>query len=235
LKNWLNRDLSREDKVLLVLATFDAPCQVNEVKARAYDAGFKVPKSWNVSELLRRSEGKAIRTPAGWEITDAGRQHLTMLGISKIGPAAVQVALDLRAHLENIKDDDTRAFVAEAIGCYEHEFYRSAVIMSWIAAVYVLQQEVLTTHLANFNAEIKRINSKWKNAKTVDDLSLLKENEFLDRLTTLSIIGKNTKTELKQCLDLRNACGHPNSFKLGPNAVARHLEMLLLNVFEKFS
>lgn len=145
------------------------------------------------------------------------------------------MAADLRRHLTNIKDDNTRAFVEEAIGCYEHEFYRSGVIMSWVAAIYVLQQEVLLHHLTAFNVEAKRVDARWKTAKTVDDLSLMKESEFLNRLAALSIIGKNTKTELKQCLDLRNGCGHPNSFKLGPNAVARHLEMLLLNVFEKFS
>ena len=209
--------------------------RAREIRSRAYDAGLKIPESWNLSRILQRSGGKAIRTPAGWEITDAGRQHLRALGVSKISPAAVQVALDLRAHLKNIKDDDTRAFVEEAIGCYEHEFYRSAVIMSWIAAAYVLQQEVLKNHLAAFNAEAKRIDSRWKDAKTTDGLSLMKEGDFLDRLVALAIIGKNTKIELKQCLDLRNACGHPNSFKLGPNAVARHIEMQLLNVFEKFS
>jgi len=43
------------------------------------------------------------------------------------------------------------------------------------------------------------------------------------------------KAELKQCLDRRNGCGHPNSLKIGPNTVAHHLEILLLNVFNKFS
>jgi hypothetical protein len=62
----------------------------------------------------------------------------------------------------------------------------------------------------------------------------MKESELLDRVAALSILGKNVKEELKKCLDLRNACGHPNSLKIGPNAVANHLEILLLNVFNRF-
>jgi hypothetical protein len=63
----------------------------------------------------------------------------------------------------------------------------------------------------------------------------MKEGEFLDRLVAISLIGKNVKAELKQCLDRRNGCGHPNSLKIGPATVAHHLEILLLNVFQPFS
>jgi len=48
------------------------------------------------------------------------------------------------------------------------------------------------------------------------------------------MLSKNVKTELKNCLDRRNRCGHPNSLKLGANTVAHHIEVLLLNVFKVF-
>ncbi len=32
----------------------------------------------------------------------------------------------------------------------------------------------------------------------------------------------------------RNGCGHPNSLKIGANTAAHHIEILLLNVFQKF-
>ena len=89
-------------------------------------------------------------------------------------------------------------------------------------------------HLAAFNAEAQRVDAKWRLAKTTDDFGRIKENEFLDRLVALSVIGKNVKAELVDCLDLRNSCGHPNSLKLGSNTVASHLEILLLNVFKVF-
>jgi hypothetical protein len=106
--------------------------------------------------------------------------------------------------------------------------------MAWLAAMHVLKNEVHRKHLAAFNAEATRVDLKWRDAKTTDDLGLMNEASFLDRIAAISVIGKNVKEELQKCLKLRNGCGHPNSLKIGPNAVANHLEILLLNVFQRF-
>jgi hypothetical protein len=157
------------------------------------------------------------------------------LGFGGTNPIAVRIAADLRCELATIREPITQAFVEEAIKCYEAGLHRSAIVMSWIAAVGVLYRHVYDGHLQAFNQEASRIDPKWKTAKSVDDLSRMKEADFLDRLVALSIIGKNVKNELKQCLDRRNSCGHPNSLKIGPATVAHHLEVLLLNVFQPLS
>jgi hypothetical protein len=234
LKTWLHRDLTQRDKLLLILATFDHPVEIRDITARAREAGLKIGSSWNPSATLRRTSGLAIKTPSGWEITDPGKQHLRNIGVSKISPAAVQVASDLRAQLEKIGNEDTKQFVEEAVKCYEAELYRSAVVMSWLAAVHVLYQDIIYKHLGVFNDLASTIDAKWKKAKTMDDLGRMKESDFLDRLAGISVLGKNVKEQLKICLDLRNACGHPNSMKIGANTVARHIEILLLNVFTVF-
>ena len=235
LKVWLHKkELTQLDKLLLVLATFDAPCQIGDLKARAREGGLRIPPTWNPSAVLGRSGGLAIRTPDGWELTDQGRGRLRSLGLTHLSPAAANVAHDLRAELGNIKDPDASAFVEEAIKCFEYQLYRAAVVFSWVAAVQVLQQHIHAHHLAAFNAEASRVDPKWRPAKTTDDFGRMKESEFLDRLVALSIIAKNVKAELVDCLDRRNGCGHPNSMKLGPNTVAHHLEILLLNIFKAF-
>jgi len=53
----------------------------------------------------------------------------------------------------------------------------------------------------------------------------MKERDFLDRLAALSVIGRNVKQELVKCLELRNACGHPNSYQL-----ARNINRILLTI-----
>ena len=106
--------------------------------------------------------------------------------------------------------------------------------MSWLAAVAVLHQLVIPTNLRAFNTELNRRNAKAKRVATVNDLGKLREGEFLDLLEAIGVIGKNVKTELKVCLDRRNSCGHPNSFKVGENTVTSHIEVLLLNVFQPF-
>lgn len=232
LKNWLHRDLTNADKLLLILSSFDEPCEVSAIKARGKDAGLRAIQKWNVSSILGRTRELAIRTSKGWELSEAGKQHLKTLGVAKISPAAVQVATDLRALLPKVKDENTRSFVEEAVQCYELEFYRSAVVMSWLAAVYVLKNEVHSKHLTAFNAEAIKKDSKWKPATTTDDIGRMKEYDFLERIAAISMIGKNVKEKLHECLKTRNACGHPSSLKIGPNVVASHIEILLLNVLQ---
>lgn len=235
LKSWLHRDLHRLDKLLLILANLEAPSELKDIRARASEAGFRIPTKWNLSNVLGRSEGKAIRAPSGWELTDAGKLHLRSLGVANVSPAAMQVAVDLRAHLEKISDTQTKEFVEEAISCHEAQLYRSAAVMAWLGAMDVLHKHVHANHLAAFNVEATKVmGKKWKIATTTDDLGRMGESDFLDRIAALSIIGKNVKTELKGCLDRRNGCGHPNTYKISVNQSAAHIETLLLNVFQKF-
>lgn len=234
LKTWLQRELSVRDKLLLLLATFDVPAEIRQMKQLAAKAGFRIKDKINPSTELGRARGLAVRLPEGWEITDAGRQRLRNLGVTKVSPSAIQVASDLRVELAKIKNTDTRTFLDEAIRCHELELYRSAIVMSWLAAVHVLYQHVIGSSLAAFNAEATRVDTKWKKAVNSDDLARMKESAFLDRLSSLSIIGSNVKKELIGCLDRRNACGHPSSLKVSANTSAHHLEVLLLNVFRAF-
>lgn len=234
LKVWLQKDLSRADKVLAVLASFDEPVSIRKIKIKASVAGCNMEK-WSIPSILQRSKGMTLALPLGHELSEKGYAKLQELGISKLSPAAAKVATDLRKHLGTITNPDTRAFVEEAIQCYEAELFRSAIVMSWLAAMSVLHHAVIESKLVELNAAQKAIDPKWKPAITADDLGLMKESDFLNRLVAISMIGKNAKTQLLHALDLRNGCGHPNSLKVGANATAAHLETLLQNVFDKFA
>lgn len=234
LKQWLHKELRQLDKLLLLLATFDTPVRLPGLRQRAAEAGLKIGKTWNPSASLSKSKGLAIRVPEGWEITESGKAYLRNLGVTSLSPAAMQVATDLRAHLEKITNPNTRAFVEEAIKCHEGALYRSAIVMSWLAAIDVLHRVVVASHLAAFNASAKSIDTKWKDAVNEDGVGRMNEEKFLERCAAVSVLGKNQKDELLKGLKLRNGCGHPNSLKVGPNAVANHIEILLLNVFELF-
>jgi hypothetical protein len=157
----------------------------------------------------------------------------TLAGVSYAQPTA-KSAVNLRAYLATIKDADTLSFLDEAVTCLETGLLRAAVVLSWVGAVSVLYRHVINNSLAAFNAEATRRDAKWKPARTEDDLALMKEHDFLNVLEAISVIGKSVKLELQNSLGLRNACGHPNSYKLGPARVAAHVEALILNVFQKF-
>ncbi len=233
LKDWLHRDLTRTDKLLIVLAKLGRPCQIADINRLASEAGLRNTSSWNPSVVLARSKGLAIRTEKGWEVTAQGLRRLREIGYS--AKPATKISYDLRVELRNVSDPIVRAFADEAIKCHEAGLYRSAIVMSWMAAVGVLHQYVHRHHLKRFNAEAKRINKRWKDATIADELGNMKEADFLDRLVGISVIGKNVKNELKACLDRRNGCGHPNSLQIGANTSAHHIEVLALNVFKEFT
>lgn len=236
LKDLLSRtDVSNTDKVLIVLAVdIKKPKEIKVIKQLAMRAGLRAVQSWNVSSLLSRAKGLVVRTDKGWELTAAGVQHLNNLCTPQLGSPTRTVAASLRVHLSTLANPATSSFVEEAVQCYEGKLFRAAVVLSWIGAVAVLYDYVVQNKLSDFNAEAVKRNSKWKPAKTADDLSRIKEHDFLDILDAISVLGKSVKQELDGCLKLRNACGHPNSLKLSEHRVAGHIESLILNVFVPF-
>ena len=221
--------------LLLLLADGAKPKLPNAIKLIAREVGLrpKTTDKWNISLSLGRSKGLAISVPGGWEVTPAGLTHLrerTLIGDVHVSPSATK----LRLVLTKITNERTREFVEEAVVCYEAEKYRASTVLSWVGAVAVLYEHVFALSLAAFNAELLRRNAKAKQVVALDDFTELKEDLFLDILQAISVIGKSVKDELKQRLQLRNGCGHPNNLAIGQHMAAAHLESLIANVYLKF-
>lgn len=236
LKRLLHLQFSRQDKLLLALAgTQNAPATVKDIADLSLSAGLRL-KNWNISQILVRTKGLAIRVKGGWELSPQGWVRVKDIVSSAGLDAPVRAAAStLREHLQSISDPDTRAFVAESIGCLEDGLLRAAVVFSWVGAVSVLYDHVVGGYLSAFNAEAVRRDPKWKPGNSRDDLARLKESEFLNVLEAISVIGKSVKHALQRSLELRNACGHPTSLRIGEHTVAAHMEQLIVNVFARFN
>lgn len=228
-----DKSLSRLD-ILVILLSVDSnyPKQVKDIKKLGYSGGLRKIKGWNISDILTRSDGLAVRTPDGWELSKSGLKRARELGADS-GPI-IDINSQLRSIAEGISDNETKEFVREAIKCLESIHLRAAVVLSWVGAVSVMHKYIVDNRLSDFNHEATRRTSKWKPAKNADDLGKMKENDFLQILESLSEIGRNVKQELEMCLKLRNSCGHPNSLKIAESRVAAHIEILLLNIFSRF-
>lgn len=232
----LNPKLSRLDKILLVLFwDGESPKTLVKIKEIASENGLRESLKWNISDTLGKAKGKAASIKGNWVLTTIGRTHLVELKYlnEKVSHIKNDVK-DLRTHFTKITSSHTKSFLEEAIACLEADQKRAAVVFSWIGAVAILYDEVVNNHLNEFNAEALKRDAKWKAAKNSDDLGKMKEFDFLNVLESISVIGKNVKQELQNCLQLRNGCGHPNSLTIGVRKVAAHIEILILNVFSKF-
>lgn len=230
------KGITKTDTALLCVASGGSKAvSTAAVKALCQQAGVKGYKTINFSAHLASAEDKVFKTAEGWELTAHGKSHVAALTaeILSRSPAA-QEAESLRALLPGLKNEDVRSFLTEAIVCAEQSLFRAAVVLSWVGAMALLHENVVQNRLADFNTEATKRDPKWKAAKTTDDLGRMKESTFLEIAQALGIVGSNVKQDLDGCLKLRNACGHPNSLKLGANKVAAHLESLALNVYAVF-
>lgn len=237
LKNILHQQgLTQTDKLILCLAVgHGKPKTVKQIREIARAGGLGIAIKWNVSGLLSSSGGKAINTGEGWELNTEGASYASKLVGRFPQVVGHKVATSLRSDLAKIKEPVIAAFVDEAIRCFESKLYRAAVVLSWVGALAVLYQHVIIHRLHDFNIEAKRRDSRWKEAKTGDDLALMKESEFLNVVEAISVIGKSVKQELLKRLELRNGCGHPNSLSIGEHTVSAHIEALILNVFSRIA
>jgi hypothetical protein len=226
---------TRLQQLLILLAVGDGAKPLRVIKKIASNCGLRAASRWNLSDILRKSNGYAILTGTGWELTSEGLQAVADMANIRLPRAVVKKTVaDVRQHLGEIFSHDARQFIEEAIGCFENGQLRAAVVFSWVGAVSVMHAHVVKNALAAFNAEARRRDARWKDARNCDELGRMKEHDFLDVLEAIGSIGGNVKQTLQnQCLTLRNACGHPNSLKISENSVAAHLDVLVLNVYSK--
>ena len=238
------RNLSRVDKLLLCIAIDDGrPKQVREIRSIAYEVGLREAKKWNISSVLGRASRVStpfvVNTAEGWQLTSRGRQRVRQIIIENKPPGSTpkDVVASLHDAIRKITHTETKELVYESVRCYECSHFRAAVVLSWSGAVAILYDHVLSDsgRLVTFNAEARRRNGRWRDARTKDDLSRMREGEFLDVLEAISVIGKNTKQQLQECLRLRNACAHPSTLQISKYKVAAHLETLILNVYSKYT
>lgn len=230
-------DLSRPDAVLIILGVgVEIPKNIAAIRDLGKNAGLTEIVRWNISAILTRASEFAVKLPEGWLLTSTGRKRISQY-LPQKERRIIETTNSLRSIASTISDRATVDFLGEALSCFENGFYRAAVVLSWVGAMSLLQSHIVNTNLVTFNNEAALRDKRWKPAKTRDDLARIKESDLLDIIGSppLSIIGQNTKEELKNnCLKLRNACGHPSSLTIGENKVAAHLEILMLNIFSKF-
>jgi hypothetical protein len=223
---------------LLAILYFEksSPKTIKGIKDIARNHGLSIGQEWGLLDTLRflRDDEYAIRLPdLGYEITEEGEKVLIKEGLIAIS-AIEDKQLCLRQYAHEITSSRTEKFIVECIQALELGLLRAAVILSWSGAICILHEEVFKNHKDEFEAELIRRNPKTKSLKTLDDLSEVKEYDFLQIASSISLVGKNVKQELEQCLKLRNACAHPNSLEVGELRVSAHIEILVLNVYQQF-
>lgn len=189
-----------------------------------------------MSAKSKRGAGKRYIKKSGGYLLERSRQ----LGIQKklhVGPAKQETSHLLRNLLNNVTDARQRAFLQEAIDCYEIGARRAAIIMAWILTMNHLQRYVLYHKLKEFNVALstnKDRRVKVTSVSRIDDFSEIPEGKFIEFCRAGAIITADVRRILDQKLGTRNSAAHPSGISLSEVKSTDFIIDLVENVIEKY-
>ena len=168
-----------------------------------------------------------------WEITATGERYVEeLLNLAGSEVEKKNDIADLNKLVESLKDKVVADYIQEGVICLEVGALRAAVVFIWVGAVFEIQNLVIQNNpIVNINNVIQRHDPKARRISRLDDLCYLKESRLLLISQELGIFDKNEKGILEEGLNLRNKCGHPGKYKLGPKKVSSFIEDIVGIVF----
>ena len=195
----------------------------------------KVPRAAKLNLAATLAQSAPYVDTAGKE----GNRFLWTLTSS--GEAYVRELMELPAHdieIENdvssledlistIGDADVCDYISEAVKCLQVNALRACVVFLWSGAVKKIRDDVFACGTTNVNSAISKHDPRAKPVRKKDDLVLIKESTLLLVSQELGLFDKNQRSVLEDCLNLRNKCGHPGKYKVGPKKVSSYIEDLV--------
>jgi len=174
-------------------------------------------------ELVGREGGKNL-----WRITDSGKQFVrNLLDLPDEAVEAQNEVASLTAIAAKVKDNVVRDYLMEGINCLRFNALRAAIVFLWSGTIRVIQEEVLKKPIDDINASLQKHNLKARTVRGIEDFSYVKDSQLLLTALDLGIFDNSERRILGQCLDLRNACGHPSKYVPKVNKVKSFIEDII--------
>jgi hypothetical protein len=207
--------------------------------ARCFEL-LKIPAYSNISAYLSRhaKRGKSqkfLKMKGGYTLS-RGSQLQVQKNLHT-GPAKLETSLLLRGLLPKVADTAERAFLQEAVDCYEIGARRASIVMTWQLAIHHLCTHVLAIELIAFNDVLSKNTDKRVKATSVskiDDFSDIPEGKLIEFLRSARIISNDVRKILEAKLDIRNSCAHPSAITVSEVKATEFVIDLIDNVVAKF-
>lgn len=171
----------------------------------------------------------------GWIQRLSEFQEAHRLPVTNIAKQAPAVALHSLRDAAALAPANYRAYLDEAIDCYENGAYRGAVLMVWAATVEHVYSTIERKQsgfktLEKHNAARFGQSGAYKKIRKKDDLLYLSDQNFFLICEDAGVFNKNARALLTERLTLRNRCGHPTGYVVGREEAVVFIESLLLNI-----
>jgi hypothetical protein len=196
----------------------------------------------NISAYLSRNS-KRTKTRTAKFVKSGGGYHLERnreLELQKTlhaGPARKETSHLLRGLLSKLTDNHEKAFLQEAIDCYEIGARRAAITLVWILTVHHLYQYILKHHLSEFDAVLSKDTDKRikiTSIKKIDDFSEIPEGKFIELIRSAKIITNDVRKILDAKLGIRNSSAHPSAITISEVKTTDFVIDLVDNVILKY-
>jgi hypothetical protein len=230
--------------VLLLLSHVEQPAPTMAIRNKGVQIGYRQVTQWNLSAILKSAanDGYVAQLKEGWKLLAPGLKSLDT-HYSPDAPIVSETRHSLKDHVSKVANAERRAFIEEAIKCFDAKAYRAAIVLSWVGAVYILQEHIIAKQRSSFNAAGVARAAKtaasgtpfvFSPVKSLKDFGVIAEGDLLQVCQDAGMLHKAEKKMLQDRLDLRNQCGHPNPLEFAEHSVAFHIEQLMLNVYSKY-
>jgi len=226
-----------KEKVLLIiyLLTVNGVKQfaVKDVYAVFTDNGLQPP-----SNISRELQNLTKEKPAH-VIFKAGKYYLEITYKTELdrrfgkNSYTKQTTEQLSRLLPLIQSDIQRAFLEDAVKCFNAALYRPAIIMTWLLTMDTLYDHLLNNYRDVFNQQLE-INHKKIKIKSKDDFESYKENDVIGFMKAINMLSKEQAKLLTAKLDSRNSAAHPNGTSFKEAKVATFIEELIEDIISKF-
>ena len=132
-----------------------------------------------------------------------------------------QFSVEAKKLLEKIPKKEENEYLSEAIGCWEHNYLKAAVVLAWCAAIDRMHRVIEYKGFDLFNqtsaymkaqttGRYKRFNKDFS-VNSISELQLVSDSDILWVLEGMQMIDTNEKTRLTSCFDMRCHSGHPGA------------------------
>lgn len=237
------RDLNNQTKLLFCLKALNSESSTAKIRNFAIEMGLRSAAKWNCSTLLGNLEKRSLisKHDKVWQIRSDGEEELSKcIKISKLDIAGMSKAvnaavLSVENQMSKVSDAKHNSFLNEVVVALNAEAFRAATIMMWIGSLHHLQDYTIN----NFSKEVRTasvarlstVKKQHKGITKLSDFEEINENVQLQIFHDAGVIGKTLKNQLIERLNLRNACGHPNSVSITEGVASMHVEFLAANIF----
>src|SRR5271157_2964397 len=114
----------------------------------------------------------------------------------------------------------------ESLACIENGFYRSAIVLSWVAFMHFVLDKIDAYGMHN----VKSKKPSW-NYNSIEELTE-KQSEYviIELLMEIGYCSKTEKKALHGLLNKRNECAHPSSHTPEMNEALGYISELFVRI-----